>query len=222
MRFAVLLPLLASLAAAGPLPPELAEVLPGFRTEGTRGWAFVQTTEADNRNLVEHYDPIKPEVQRWTLLRKDGRDPTEAEVKEYRERQTRRSGGETAPNVKEQIDPGTCELVADDGVRASWRFRLKPGGSDDRSAAHMAVTFTLHRPTGTIERVELASIEPFSPVFSVRIAEARTVISYSLPEVDRPTLLQSVTMRVRGRALWFKSLDSDMTVVYSDYRYAGR
>ncbi len=213
---------LCSVLRASPVPPELASALEAFRTEGSFGWGFTQTTESDDKSLVERYNPAKPEVLRWTLVQKDGRAPTEKEMTDYREQQTRRTRGETAPNVKNQLDHETCELVEDDGVRARWRFRLRPGAADDRSADHMAATFTLHRPTGTIEQVELASFEPFSPMFTVNISEARTLLEYTLPEGDRPTLLKRVSMRVRGRALWFKSLDSDLTVVYSDYVYAGK
>lgn len=225
MRFAFLLfglTLLAPLLRADAVPPELAAALDGFRTEGTFGWGFVQTTQSADKALVERYDPAQPEVLRWTLLSKDGREPSEKESRAYREQQTRRTRGETAPNVKNQLDRESCAPVSDDGVRALWRFRLKPGAADDRSAAHMAATFTLHRPTGTIERVELASFEPFSPMFSVSIDEAKTILEYTLPENGRPTLLKHVSMRVRGRAMWFKSLDSDLAVVYSDYVYAGK
>ncbi len=213
---------LACFARADAVPPELAAALKDFRTEGSFGWGFTQTTESKGKILVETYDPAKPEVLRWNLIGKDGRAPTEKEVQTYREQQTRRTRGETAPNVKNQLDHATCTLVDDDGTRARWRFRLKPGAEDDRSAAHMAATFTLHRPTGTIEQVELASFEAFSPMFSVNIEEARTVLDYTLPADGRPTLLKQVSMRVRGRALWFKSLDSDLSVVYSDYVYAGK
>jgi hypothetical protein len=222
MRLLPFLLVLASAAMAGPIPPELSTALADFRTEGPKGWTFTQTTSAEGKSLVEVFDPAKPDFQRWTLVQKDGHEPTADDTREYREKQTRRTGGQTAPNVKDQINPETCELVTDDGTRATWRFRLHPGSVEDRSAEHMAASFTLHRPTGTIERVELASVEPFSPMFSVSIDEARTVLTYSLPSGDTPSLLQAVSMKVRGKAMWFKSLDSDLSVVYSNYTYAGR
>jgi hypothetical protein len=86
----------------------------------------------------------------------------------------------------------------------------------------MQATFTFHRPTSTFERVELASFEPFSPVFAVKVAAARTTIEYSLPDDTTPALMQKISVSVRGRAFWFRSLDSDLTVTYSDYRYAGK
>jgi hypothetical protein len=218
LSYFILLPLLHG----GSVPAELQKALKDFRAEGTRGWSFVQTTVAGSKSLVEHFTPAKPETLRWTLLKKDGRDPTPGEKKDYEEKLTRHSRGETAPNVKDNLDLDSCELVADEGERVRYRFKLKPGGGDDKSAAFMASTFTLHRPTGTIERVELASTQPFSPMFAVKIESARTVISYTLPDADRPTLLKDVSVSVRGRAMWIRSLDEDMTVTYSDYEYAGK
>lgn len=207
----------APLASAAPLPEDLRTALTNYHAEGSKGWAFTQSTRASGKSLVERYDPRLPEFRRWTLLQKDGRAPTDKEQQTYAEQQTRRSRGDTAPNVKEQIDEATGELIHDDGTRAHWRFRLRTTDEDDRSAAHMAVTFVLHRPTFTIERMELASFEPFKPVTGIAIEQARTVVDYSLPEGDRPTLLKRITVTLRGRAWWIKSLDDDMTVVYSDF-----
>ena len=47
-------------------------------------------------------------------------------------------------------------------------------------------------------------------------------MTYSLPDGDRPSFLNEVTVRIRGKAMLFRSLDQDMTVAYSDYTYAGK
>lgn len=208
--------------AAEPMPEELRTVLKTFRAEGARSWAFTQKTEGAGRAQTERFDPRKPEFQRWTLLEKDGRAPTEQEVRDYNALLTRRSRGETAPNVKDQLDDTTAEKLSDDGERARWRFRLKTTDKDDTSAPHMHATFVLHRPTATIERVELANFEPFKPVFGISIEEARTVIDYSLPDEHRPTLLKAISVRLRGRTWWIKALNQDMTVTYSDFEFAGK
>ncbi|CAM3117876.1 hypothetical protein [Rariglobus hedericola] len=207
---------------AAPTPPELAEALKGFHAEGTKGWAFTQTTIAGDRGRVERYDPLGKNFRLWTLVQQDGRAPTTEETQKYLELKSRRSSNETAPNVKDQIAPGTCEVLSETAERGEYRFQLKPGDDDDHSAVFMRATFTLHRPTGTIEKVELASTGPFSPVFMVKVQEARTVMTYSLPDGDTPTFLKLVTVRIRGRAMWFRSLDQEMTVTYSDHVYAGK
>ena len=135
---------------------------------------------------------------------------------------TRRTSGETAPDVTKQLDLASAERLSDEADRSVFRFKVKPGGKDDSSAAFMRVTFSFHKPTSTIERVELASIEPFSPMLTVKIEEARTTMHYTLPSDDRPTLLDHIEVKVRGRAMLFKSLDEDMTVKYSDYQYVAK
>lgn len=212
--------LLAGIARSMPISSELKDALKTFRSEGSPGWAFTQRTEGGGKSRVEKYNPRLAEFHRWVLVEIDGQPPSAEETTRYNELQTRRSSGQTAPNVKDQIDENSGEILADEGGRVTWRFKLLTTDAADRSAAHMAATFTLHRPTRTIERVELASFEPFRPVLGVSITEARTTIEYSLPDESCPTLLRSVRMAVRGKAWLFKSMDEDLVVTYSDYENA--
>lgn len=202
--------------------PELATALATFRTEGPKGWAFTQTSTSPDRSRVETYNPLAASHLRWSLITENGTTPSAETLESYRQQQTRRTGGQTAPNVKEQLIMETAELRGDDGQRQQWYFRLKPGADDDSSAEHMATTITFHLPSRTIERIELASFESFSPVLGVNVESARTVIEYSQSTSERPSLLQSIKVSIRGRAFWFKSIDSDMTVSYSDYQYMGK
>lgn len=218
----LLLLLTTIMLRAGAMPTELTQALKMYRAEGATNWAYVQTTESSKgQSLVEHFDPSKPVFSRWTLLKKNGTAPGEADLKDYRDRLSRRTTG-TAPNIKDQLDLASCELLNDDSERASYRFHLLVTDKSDRSAAHMNAVFTLHKPTGTIERVTLAAFEPFSPMFTVKVAEAETKIDYSLPTNEHPTHLLKITMRMRGSVMWFKSLDEDMSVTYSDFTYVGK
>ncbi len=212
----------ASAVSAAALPGNLAGALEAFRSDGPKGWGYTQLTTAGGESLEETFDPARPEPDRWSLVAKDGRPPTEAELKIYREGKSRRAGGMPAPRLQDRIDPASATPVRTDGDLVRWRFQLLPGGSDDSSAEHLDVTFCFHLPTLTVTEVEIASREAYAPVIGIRIAESRTVMTYSLPEAGRPSLLQSVTLRIRGRAFWVKSLDQDMTVTYSRHASAAR
>jgi hypothetical protein len=213
--------LAAATVAAASLPPELAEALERLNTDAPDGWSFTQTTEAENRTRIERYRAVGPEASRWQLLEVNGREPSETELDRYRKEQNLRARGEPAPNVKHQINRETAELIREEGERSVWRFQLLPAHGD-AWAAHMAATFVLHRPTRTIEQVELAARESFSPRWLTNIHEARTVMRYSLPEAETPALLQEIVVRVRGRVWGFRSLDSDMVVRFSDYEKGRR
>ena len=214
--------LLTCRLTAGPMPGELAAALKDFRTEGPRGWSFTQTSTASDHSRVERFNPIGRDSLQWSLVQQDGRAPTEEELVKYKELKARRSSNENAPNVKDQLAPDSCEILSETAELGVYRFKLKTGDKDDQSAEFMRVTYTLHRPSRTIDQIELASTEPFSPVFLVKIQEARTVMTYTRPEADRPSLLKAVSVKIRGRAMWVRSLDQDMTVSYTDYVYIGK
>ena len=193
-----------------------------FRTEGPKGWSFVQTTSGDGHSRVERYDAFQPEFNRWTLLKENDRPPTEEELTDYKEKLSRRSRGGTAPQLTEQLDLSTLEVVTQTADRLTCRSKLKPGEKGDATAAHLRATVVIHTPTHTIESFELSADQPFSPTWFVNISEMRTTLRYSLPEGTRPSLLQESTTHLRGRAFYLKSLDADMTVTFTEYERAHR
>jgi hypothetical protein len=209
----------ALLAAA---PPLLTAAVEKFRADAPLGWSFNQSTAAEGKSTVEHCDAAKPEFDRWTLVQKDGRAPTTDESNDYAEIRSRRSRGGTAPKLTDQFDLAHAEITADTPERTTFRMKMKPNEVDDRTSAFLRVTIVVHKPTSTIESIELASTGDFSPTLGVKIAEMKTALTYSVPADGRPSLPQAVTTHVRGRAFFFKSLDADMTVTFSDYVRVGK
>jgi hypothetical protein len=210
---------LAAAAFAAP-PAELAKALETFRSDPPRGWSFTQTTTASGKSTIERYDAAKPEFDRWSLLQKDGRAPTATEIKEYAEARSRRSRTGTAPSLVEQLVFDALETIGDSDERVTYRCPLRPGESRDQTAIYLRATLVVHKPSHTIESVELANVEPFKPTFGVKIGKLKTTMTYSQPAGETPSLPQKVTTQVRGTAFILKSLDADMTVIYSDYAKA--
>lgn len=221
MRFLALLCLFASTLSAA-LPEPLRAALASFRSDPPRGWSFTQATAAEGRSTVERYNAARPEFDRWSLVQKDGRAPTPAEMREYGEGRSRRSRTGTAPNLADQIDWDSLEILSETGERATYRCRLRRGESRDDTSPHLRAIVELHKPSRTIEAIELSNAEAFSPTLGVKITAMKTRMTYSLPTEDSPSLPQKVTSHVRGTAFWFKSLDADMTVTFSAYVRVGR
>lgn len=221
MRLLLLLTGLTTAAVAA-VPADLAAALEAYRGDPPHGWSFTQTTTAEGKSTVERCDAAKPEFDRWSLLKKDGRVPTEEETKDYDEMRSRRSRGGTAPKLTDQFDLTTLELAGEAPERATFRLKLKPGERGDKTAEFLRLTLVLHKPTRTIESIELASAGEFHPTLGVTIAEMKTLMTYSVPSASQPSLPLLVTTRLRGRAFVFKSLDADMTVTFSDYERVGK
>lgn len=221
MRLLILLSFLVNAAFAA-VPPELESALRTFLADAPKGWSFTQTSSDGKRTRIEHYDASQPEFTRWKLLSDDGKITSDSDQRDYREKLSRRSSNDTAPRLTDQLDLATLRPVADDGVRATYCCHLKPGEHGDTSAEFLVATLVLHRPSKTIESLDLAATGEFSPAFVVKIAEMRTTMAYSLPTADAPSLLQKVTTHLRGRAFLLKSLDADMVVAYTDYQPPAR
>lgn len=221
MRFLFLLGAFASAACAA-VPADLAAALATFRTDSPRGWSFTQTTEGEGHSRIERFDAARPEFDRWTLLRQDGTVPTADKQLDYKQKLVRRSSNSTAPLITEQLDLRAPETLADTAERATYRCRLKPGEAGDKTAAFLRVTLVVHKPTHTVESLEISNDGEFQPTWGVTIAEMKTAMTYSLPDGATPSLPQKVTTHLRGRAFYFKSLDADMTVAYTDYVKAGK
>jgi hypothetical protein len=217
-----LLPFLAEGRAAEAALPELAAALKNFRPDPPRGWSYTQTTSAEGKSTVERYDATKPEFDRWTLQQKDGARPDPEATRQYAETRSRRSRGGTAPKLAEQLDLATAELISRTGDDAIYRCRLKPAEAGDKTSAHLRATVVLHGPTATIARIELRNQESFSPAFGVKITELCTTLTYSVPAGDTPSLPQRVDTVIRGTAFWFKRLDAELAVRFTDYVRASK
>lgn len=203
--------------ALAEVPRDLAAALKSFHADAPKGWSFTQTTTAEGESTVERCDATRPEFDRWALIQKNGRAPTPDEISHYAEMRSRRSRGGTAPSITDQLDLNTVETVRDGPDDAAYACRLKTGEKGDDTARFLRATLVVNKATSTITSLELASIGPFSPTLAVRIEEMRTTLTYLPPTSDRPSLPRAVTTRVRGRAFWFKSLDADRVVEFSDF-----
>lgn len=217
LPFMLLVGGLMTALTGAPAPTELETALRDFRSEPPRGWTYLQTTTAEGKSTVERHDASKPEFDRWSLQQKDGRPPDADAVRHYAEARSRRSRGGTAPKLAEQLDTAAAELLAQDENHATYRCLLKAAEAGDRTAAYLRATLVLHRPTRTIESIELRNTAPFSPAIGVKIAELRTTLTYSLPAGDLPSLPLRVATTIRGTAFWFKSLDAEREIRFSDY-----
>lgn len=221
MRFLFLLWLAGAVLFAAP-PRELTVALESFRSDPPRGWSFTQTTAAEGKSTVERYDAAKPEFDRWSLVQKDGRAPTAAELQDYGEARSRRSRTGTAPRIVDQLVLEAVEVLNDSPDRTVFRCPLRPGESRDKTALHLRATLVLHKSSQSIESIELGNISTFNPTLGVKITSLKTTMTYSRPEAETPSLPQTVVTHVRGTAFFFKSLDADMTVSFSDFVRVGK
>jgi hypothetical protein len=208
---------LALSARAADAPAYVREALSHFSSDAPKGWAYTLTTTKDGQTSVERYDPSQPVGAQWTLLKRDGRAPTEEEIRRYTQYKTGTTQGSTraATFEKNDIDFSSMKLVKEDAARAEFESRFREG--DDKMLAHFIVNLTFSKNPAVLEKFTLHLDKPFSPVIGMRMKELFVDMTFSPATAERPSLPLSSTSIFHGRFLLFKSIDEDVRITYSDY-----
>ena len=128
--------LIGLLLAAGlraEVPPLLEAALRKLQADENR-WAFTQTTQEFDRKgqpegglTVERFDPSQPYDQQWTLVRYQGREPTEREERSWRKRKDKETKRREEKSLGEVMDLENARPRS--GVTKSMRNRIVRTGS---------------------------------------------------------------------------------------------
>ena len=216
--------------AAGAAPPAAAEVPPIAREafanmpRVTGEWAFTRTREDNDGSRVERFDPAAD--PKWQLVSVNDREPTEEELRDYAEEVEQRLAREEGRPGDNDFDGLAAdegwELLEEDDRRVTWRFRPAAGATDrEGMARHLQGEMTILKSVPYVESFRLYSDEPFRAKVIAKIERFNTRIE--MIRLDRRAYMPvRVTTRVRGSAAFgLKSIERDILLTYSDFRYAG-
>lgn len=206
------------LCAAASTPPDyFTAALSHLSNDAPRGWAYNLTTQRDADFSTERYDPSRPPGGEWTLLMRNGREPTAEERKNYqRYKASNASPTARATFEKGDIDVTSVELVREDAERAQFVARFRA----DISAPllqHVFLLLTIDKLSPRVESYELRLARPFSPALGVRMHELLVTMKLTPPTADRPALPSEMVSRFRGRLFFFVSMNENLQVTYSDF-----
>lgn len=219
-----------AILAVGAAAPAAAEVPPIAREafanmpRVTGEWAFTRTREDNDGTRVERFDPAAE--PKWQLVSVDGREPTEDELRDYAEeveQRLAREEGRPGDNDFEGLaaEDG-WERLEEDGERVTWRFRPAAGATDREGVAkHLQGELTILKSVPYVESFRLYNNEPFRAKVIAKIERFDTRIE--MIRLDRRAYMPvRVSTEVRGGAAFgLKSIERDILLTYSDFRYAG-
>jgi hypothetical protein len=210
-----------AVAAGSPLLDLASAALRRAEATNLDEWAFTVTTVAGSRKTIERHDPTAAAGQRWELLLKDGQVPSERQRRKHAD--GRRWLGRSQKVLRSLVDPETLRVVGEDAARVTFDFGLKAENAEVRQmTAKVRGALVVRREDAALETLDLTATDRISKAGVWTISELSARLCLRRP-ADRPeTLLESITVRIRGRALLVKSLDVDVVVTFSDYRWIGR
>lgn len=218
---------LGLLAAASPVAaeiPETARKAFDNMPRVTGEWAFTRTREDNEGTRVERFDPEAD--PQWQLVSVDGREPTESELSDYAEEVEKRLARDEGRPGDNDFDGLTAadgwELMDEDAERMTWRFRPAPGATDrEGMAKHLRGEMTILKSVPYVESFRLFNEDPFRAKVIAKIERFNTRIEMIRLDT-RAYMPVRVSTSVRGSAaLGLKSIERDILLTYSDFRYAG-
>lgn len=168
-------------------------------------WAYTETRHAlaDQPATVVRVDPAKPEGERCTLLKVDGKPPSAAALKRWRE-----EGGDVPAALGELPPLATLVDTTDVRVwseeRAALVFELPVRGGGEFPAEKMQALFRVNKTRRTFEDITIRLREPTRAAGAARIVEAEIVVRFQT--LDPVLAPQPVWLKAGGaaRVLLFK------------------
>ena len=125
----------------------------------------------------------------------------------------------------EMIDFETLELIEESSE--GWLFRFVPvfDDEDDDSAAEMTKkvsgTIRVMRDGHYPAWMELRNEKTIRPVIGAKISHFLTRLTFAPVAGHGPVFLQSIDVRVKGRAALLIRFDVQESTQYSDFEYVG-
>lgn len=194
------------------------EALAAMEKSKVSRWAYTMTSVVDGNKTVEKHDPSAPRGQRWELISKDGKTPTDAERRDYAKKRKRDSGTGQF-NLKELVDLSSVKVEKEDPERMTCSIRMKADDDDGRIIAEKVQgQLVVRKQTPAIEALELSNNGRIGKRGVFSLSEFKIRMAFAFDANIGELLPASFSMRLRGRALLVKSLNSDTEVTFSDFR----
>ncbi|MBI2514563.1 MAG: hypothetical protein HYV96_21520 [Opitutae bacterium] len=208
------------ITTAAELPAYFSDALAQFTSDAPRGWAYTLTTTRGEDTSVERYDPSRPKGGQWTLLQRNGRAPTADEIERYlRYKASSAPPTARATFEKGDLDRGTFELLREDATSAEYRGRFREDLKEPL-LAHLVLDLKLAKHPAAVQAFTLRLNAPFTPALGVKMTELEVSMEFSPPTAERPSLPRESRSRFRGRLFYFKSIEEDLRIAYSDFARA--
>lgn len=163
--------------AASRTPPLLAEAIRKSSLDAER-WAYTQTTISRDRDgqvkeeTIVRYDPSLPFEEQWTPLKMDGKDPTESQIKRYRENKAKRS--KSRRSLGELLDLGQAVVAEETASTVTYAVPLIKDDNQRLPPEKFRVTARVNKDSQAFENVAVRLREALRMklVFKLKSGEA--------------------------------------------------
>jgi hypothetical protein len=177
------------------VPPPLREAVKKVGRDTGR-WAYTVTTLSRDRkgkvveDSVARFDPSQHYDVQWTLLKKDGQDATEAQIKKHRKLRAKMQ--KNRRTLGELLDLERAELIDDEAAASgvlTYRVPVKPEDNRRFPVDKVEVLVRVHRETLTFSSIELRLRQAVRAAVIAKVKNGNAVLLFeTVDPAHAPTI----------------------------------
>ena len=203
----------------------IADMADAPRKEWSVQISHYENEEGDITTSIERYTPNKDTSQQWSLLRINGKAPSNKQLKKFakkkREQAENKAEGKSySINFKTLIKPDSLQLLNDNNSHAQVGFKVHMEKLGDDAEGKLSGRLSYSKQHQYIEEITIVNNAEFSPMFSATISDLR--LSFNFIKLNETVLPQQIEMRMKGSFAYFTEIDEVSTTSYSDYQHIGK
>ena len=184
------LSLLVGFASGQTSPEVVVKAFKGFDQDYREKWGFDELRDDGERIWLGRFSPESGGV--WTLLKVDGRDPTEGETTEYLEEKEAQRERETSEDEQggpprspiDSIDLTTLVLEQDNSESLVYSFLPVGRGDQAKMMKKMRGELSVRKSDSCIEHLEITNPKPFRPQITVKLNRFFSRFDFGSPTSD--------------------------------------
>jgi hypothetical protein len=234
VRFFVFLAFLSFIATARAqteapeLPPHLEGVpLPLARamhklTRDVNRWAYTQRSLNYDRKgrvddeVVVRFDPSLHYDEQWTLLSRNGKPASEADVRKYRKERAKRAKG-NRQSLGELLELTKATVLEEDERRIVYEVPLRKENNDRLPPEKFRIRVAVSKTTETLEHVDVALRSPMRVAMVAKVKQAGAELRFASVDPKHAPALVSIDA-AGSFSLMMISVDDSYTMERSDFK----
>ena len=183
--------------------------------------AYTSTATSSQYPGETRVDRFSP-ADGWQLVSINGEPPSPQALADYADDAEQRDGRRQQPaklDFSKMARMDSVEVVEEDPDTLVFAFSPQAGGATGgrAMAGKMAGTLTVAKDGLRPLKLSLELQEPASPAPTVKIQAFRQEMTFAMEPTTGASLLASMTVSMRGKALLFRKMDNEARVAFSGY-----
>jgi hypothetical protein len=208
MRFSYLLIYLLAVVCSRAASPALLQAAVDNYGKDVERWAYTQTIVSKDRKgkveeeLVVRNDPSQPYEVQWTILKIDGKDPTEHQVEKYRKEHDKRRKGRRS--LGELLDLERAVVADETPAAITYEIPLIKNDNQRMPPEKFRVTARVNKERRTLENVGVRLREALRMALVLKLKSGEADLNFDVVDPQFSPPITSLRADGEGSILFVK------------------